>query len=99
MCERCGPPPPEIIKAHDEFEAAMHKFLEACDLADGVVVDWVLVCSQNIVHDNGVSSTMTCWAPRMEQPTYRTKGLIHEVLDTSLASDISHRTVEHLTGE
>lgn len=89
MCENCGPPDPEIVKAHEEFEQAVNKYLEAIDQADGIIVDWVFVTAQSIIHENN-SSTMVGWSARLNQPAYRTKGLMHEVIDTAGAVDIAN---------
>lgn len=89
MCDDCESP--EYRAAHVEFEEALVKFLEKIDMADGVTVDWVLSLSQSIIEDDGRSNTMTAWVPRLDQPHYRSKGLMHEVLDTAQARDIAHK--------
>jgi len=97
MCEECGPPDPEILKAHEEFEAALSKFLQANEYTDGVTVDWIVVVSQNVIYDHG-SSTMIGTLTRHEQPTYRTTGLLHECLNNAQAGNIAHTTLRHLDG-
>jgi len=97
MCEHCGPPNPETVKAHEEFEVALTKFMQATDMTDGVTVDWVLVVSQNILFEHG-SSTMIGSITRLDQPTYRTTGLLTECIQNANAQNIAHHTVNHLQG-
>lgn len=97
MCAECGPIPEEIKKAYEEFNEAIEKFSLA--LADdetpkGITVDWVLVMSENFIFENN-DSTATSYMSRLNQPHYRTKGLIHEVLDNLQASDTAHRVMRH----
>ena len=95
MCEECGPVKPEIMEAHEEFEAALKKFLDVIEYNDGIIVDWVVVVAQNVIFEHG-SSTMLGSATRMEQPAYRTTGLLTEVLNNAQASNAAHHVLSHL---
>lgn len=97
MCEECGPIDPKIQKAEDDFERAIAIYLERIDQADGILVDWVFVSSQSVMTEHQ-SSTMIGWSARLDQPAYRTKGLLHEVLDSTKACDIASHTARHLEG-
>lgn len=92
MCEECANDP-EIVAAYEEFEPHLKTFLEKMDMSDGIIVDWAIVLSQSIIREKH-DATMTAWVPRLNQPHYRTKGLLHEILDTVQARDVAHQ-VKH----
>lgn len=97
MCEECGPVPPEIKEAFDNFEDALEKLQLAIsddDMPKGITVDWVLVVAENFIHAHN-DSTATSYVNRLNQPLYRTKGLMHEVLDNINANDITRRIMHH----
>lgn len=88
MCENCVNDP-QVVAAYEEFEPHLKAFFEKMDMADGIIVDWTVVVSQSVInakHD----TTMVGWLPRLNQPNYRTKGLLHEILDTTRAREIAH---------
>jgi hypothetical protein len=97
MCENCTEPPdPEMVEAHDRLEAAINNLVEVMGRApaNSVMVDWVVVSARSIMGEHG-SSTVVGWEARIDQQHYRTKGMLHEVLDDLMAQDVAHRLTQH----
>lgn len=97
MCGKCGPIPEDVKEAYAEFEQALDKFLVKLSSGPedkGITVDWVLVTSENFIDEHG-GATATGYTARLDQPGYRTKGLMYEVLDQIKANDLTRRILHH----
>lgn len=96
MCAKCGHIPEEIQEAYVEFEEALEKFLVKLSSGPddkGITVDWVLVTSENFIDEYG-GATATGYTARLDQPAYRTKGLMHEVLDQIHSNEVTRRILQ-----
>lgn len=90
MCDQCGPPDPEIVKAYEELETAIKKVLEAEGRTYDIMTEWALVTAQTKLGPH-VDSYAVGWTSPYGQSLWKTKGILQEVLDDMRAIDVANR--------
>lgn len=88
--------PPEIKAAISKFEEDMKTFVELVGGADGITVDWILITAQSVIRSGDVDDTVVGFSTNLNQPEYRTKGLINQILDRLTAMDTVHIWMDHM---
>lgn len=78
-------------EVREELETAIRNFLEAHDLAIGVVTDTLVVVAQQYFDDDGIAHTQVMYASPNCAPHYRRLGLA-DYAATGLRADIKAAT-------
>lgn len=93
MCDECSPQTPEAKAVYEELETVIKKVLELEGRTQDIMTEWVLVTAQTKLGAHNDSYAVG-WTSPWGQALWKTKGMLHEVLDDFVAQDVAMRITQ-----